>query len=76
MQAGIGRRPRSTVRLTFFQSYMLPLFFNGLFSYLVGMKRRTNRCFTCKRDNSYSLRYLNKRAMMAPCNAHLSIIVL
>ena len=40
------------------QSYMLPLFFDGLHSYLVGMKRRTSRCFTCKRDNSYFLRYL------------------
>ena len=53
-RAGVGRRPRFTFWLTFFQSYMLPLFFNGLLSYLVGMKRRTSRCFTCKRDNSYS----------------------
>ena len=32
---------RFTFWLTFFQSYMLPLFFNVLLSYLVGMKRRT-----------------------------------
>ena len=59
--AVVGRRPRFTFWLTFFQSYMLPLFFNGLLSYLVGMKRRTSRCFTCKRDNSYSLHYLKKQ---------------
>ena len=45
--------PRFTFWLTLFQSYMLPLFFNGLLSYLVGMKRRTSsRRVTCKRDNS------------------------
>ena len=27
-------------------------FFSGLLSYLVGVKRRTSRCVTCKRDNS------------------------
>ena len=35
---------------------MLPFFFNGLLSscsYLVGMERRTSRCITCKRDNSF-----------------------
>ena len=42
-----GRRSRLTFWLTFFQSYMLPLFFSGLLSYLVGMKRRTSRCFPC-----------------------------
>ena len=61
---GVGHRPRFTFWLTFFQSYMLPLFFNGLLSYLVGMKRRTSRCFTCKRDNSYSLRYLKSQSIM------------
>ena len=45
----------------FFQSYMLPLFFSGLLSYLVGMKRRTSRCFPCKRDNSHFLHYLKKK---------------
>ena len=40
----------------FFQSYMLPLFFNGLLSYLVGIKKRSSRRVTCKRDNSYFLR--------------------
>ena len=39
---------------------VIPLFCDGLHSYLVGMKRRTSRCFTCKRDNSYFLRYLKK----------------
>ena len=43
---------------------MLPLFFNGLLSYLVGMKRRTSRCFACKRDNSYFLRYLKNPSIM------------
>ena len=38
-----------------FQSYMLPLFFSGLLSYLVGMKWRTSRRVACKRDNSFSL---------------------
>ena len=39
--------------LPFFQSDMLTLFFSGLLLYLVGMKRRTNRCVACKRDNSH-----------------------
>ena len=34
----------------FFQSYMLPLFFSGLLSYLVGIKRRTRRHVVCKRQ--------------------------
>ena len=41
-----------------FQSYMLPLFFSGLFSYLVGMKLRTSRCVACMRDNSHFLSYV------------------
>ena len=53
-----GRRARFTFWLTFFQSCMLPLFFNGLLSYLVGIKRRTSRCVTCNRDNSYCVRYV------------------
>ena len=56
--AGLGRRPRCTFWLTFFQSCMVPLFFSGLLSYLVGMKRRTSRCVTCKRDNSHFVRYV------------------
>ena len=44
-RAGVGCRPRLTFWSTFFQSYMLPLFFNGLLSYLVEMKRMTRRCF-------------------------------
>ena len=52
-----GRRASSQVNIlvNFFQSYMLPLFFSGLLSYLGGMKRRTSRWFMCKRDNSYFL---------------------
>ena len=42
-RAGIRRHPRFTFWLTIFPSYMLPLFFSGLLSYLVGMKRRTSR---------------------------------
>ena len=42
----------------FFQNYMLPLFFSGLLSYLVGIKRRTSRHVTCKRDNSHFLCYV------------------
>ena len=53
-QAGVGRRPWLTFWLPFFLSYMLPLFFSGLLSYLVGMQRRTSRCIPCKRDNSHS----------------------
>ena len=68
VQVGIrwagGRRPKFTFWLTFFQSYMLPLFFNGLLSYLVGMKRRTSKWFTCKRDNSYFLHYLKNLSKM------------
>ena len=44
--------------LDLFQSYMLPLFFNELFSYLVGIKRRTSRLVACKRDNSHFLCYV------------------
>ena len=44
--------------VNFFQSYMLPLFFSGLLSYLVGMKRRISRHVTCKRDNSHFPRYV------------------
>ena len=56
--SGVGRRPRFTFWLTFFQSCMLPLFFRGLLSYLVGIKRRTSRCVTYKRDNSHFVRYV------------------
>ena len=63
MSRRAGRQASGVVRglpfwLTFFQSCMLPLFFSGLLSYLVGMKRRTRRCVTCKRDNSHFLRYV------------------
>ena len=37
---------------------MLPLFFSGLLSYLVGMKTKTSRCVTCKRNNSHFVRYV------------------
>ena len=37
----------------FFQSCMLPLFFSGFLSYLVGIKRRTSRHVGCKKDNSH-----------------------
>ena len=57
-RAGIRRRPRFTFWLTFFQSCTLPLFFSGLLSYVVGMKRRTSRCVICKRDNSHFVRYI------------------
>ena len=58
-RSGIGLRPRFTFWLTFFQSCMLHLFFSGLLSYLVGVKRRTSRCVTCKRDNSHFVMYLS-----------------
>ena len=57
-RAGLWRRPRFTFWLTFFQSCMLPLFFSRLLSYLVGIKRRTSRCATCKRSNSHFVRYV------------------
>ena len=41
-----------------FFSYMLTLFFSGLLSYLVGIKRRTSRHVTCKKENSHFLHYL------------------
>ena len=68
--AVIGHRPRFTFWLTFFQSCMLPLFFSGLLSYLVGMKRRTSRCVTCKRDNSHFLRYV-----MSPSTSEVYLLV-
>ena len=36
-----------------FSKFMLPLFFSGLLSYLVKMKKRTSRRVLCKRDNSH-----------------------
>ena len=51
----LGRHPRFTFWLIYFQRDMLPLFFSGLLSYLVGMKRRTSRHVACKRDNSHFL---------------------
>ena len=61
-RVGVGRHPRFTFWLTFwltvFQSCMLPLFFSGLLSYLVGMRRMTSRCVTCKRDNSHFVLYV------------------
>ena len=41
-----------------FQGYMLPLFFSGLLSYLLGMKRRTSRYVVRKRDNFHFLCYV------------------
>ena len=52
-----GCHPRFTFWLAFFQSDMLPLFFSGLLSYLVGMKR-TSRRVMFKRDNSHFLHYV------------------
>ena len=69
--AGVGRRPRFTFWLTFSQSCMLPLFFIGLLSYLVGMKRRTSRCVICKRNNSHFLRYV----LISPCVRSLPLFV-
>ena len=46
-----GHRPRFTCAFwltNFFQSDMLPLFFSGLLSYLVGMKGRTSSRVACK----------------------------
>ena len=60
--------------LTFFQTYMLPLFFSGLLSYLVGMKKRTSRCFRCKRDNSHFLGYLKKKMSIMPLGVFLVFI--
>ena len=37
---------------------MLPLFFSGLLSDLVGIKRRTSRGVACKRDNSHFVLYV------------------
>ena len=53
-----------TFWLTFFQSYMLPLWFSGFLSYLVGTERRTSRCFMCKRDNSHFLCYFKNPSIM------------
>ena len=58
-QAGVGQAggcwASSEVYLlvNLFQSCMLPFFFSGLLSYLVGMKRTTSRCVTCKRNYSF-----------------------
>ena len=47
--------------VNFFFKFKLLLLFNGLLSYLVGMKRRTSRRVACKTDNSHFLRYLKKK---------------
>ena len=67
-QADGGRRASSEVHLLvnifffffffFLQNYMLPLFFSGLLSFLVGMKRRTSRRVACNRDKSHCLHYI------------------
>ena len=41
-----------------FQSYMLPLFLNGMLSYLIGIKLRISSHVFCKRDNSVFLCYV------------------
>ena len=58
----VSGRASSQVNLlvNLFFKVMLPLFFSGLLSYLVGMKKRTSRCFPCKRGNSHFLHYLKK----------------
>ena len=62
--ASIRRHPKLTFCITFFQSYMLPLFFSGLLSYLLGMKRRTSWCLKCKKDDSHFLDYLKNPSIM------------
>ena len=47
-RVGVGQFLRFTVWLTFFQTCMLLLFFSGLLSYLVGMKRRTSTGWVCR----------------------------
>ena len=57
--SGVGLlRARFTFWLMFSQSDILPLLFNGVLSYSIGMKGRTSRRVTCKRDNSHFLRYV------------------
>ena len=58
MGGRLGSSQVNRLVIFFFQSYMLPLLFSGVLSNLVGMKRRTSRCFTRKGDNSHFLRYL------------------
>ena len=65
--------PRFTFWFIFFQSDMLPLFFSGLLSYLIGMKRRTSRFVTCKRQLSlFFVMYLSplKPKSCAGHNSH------
>ena len=40
-----------------------PILFEIIWSYLVGMKERTSRCFPCKRDNSHCLHLKNPSIM-------------
>ena len=55
-----GRRPRfRTFWLTFFQSYLLLLFFSGLLSYLVKMKRRTSRHVHARETLTFFVMYLS-----------------
>ena len=49
----------AVIWLTFFQNYVMPLFFSGLPSYLVGMRRRTVGV-SYARDNPHFLHYLEK----------------
>ena len=55
--SGVGRRPRFTFWLTF-SSKLYVTFILQWIAYLVGMKRRTNRCVTCKKANSHFVHYV------------------
>ena len=76
--------PRFNFWLIFFQSYMLPLFFSGVLSYLVRIKRRTSRHVTCKKDSFFShflpyvLTILTQMTLMGWCvvKSKLNIIIL
>ena len=58
----VCRRAQSPVNL-FTKLYVI-FILQWIASYLVGMKRKTSRCFTCKRDNSHFLRYLKNPSIM------------
>ena len=64
-RAGVGHHPR----FTFFGypfSKLYVTFIHQSIAFIFGrdLKRRTGRCFTCKNDNSYFLRYLKNPSIM------------
>ena len=70
---GCGRPASSEIYLLvnlLSELYVIPLFFDVLLSYLVGMKRRTSRCFTSQ-ERQCLLSLLFKNLSIMPLGVFL-----